>query len=162
MAQTVKTLPAKQETWIQSPGQEDPVKNGMATLSSILTWRIPWTEEPDRLQSMGLKRVRYDWATNTHTHTHTHTHAHQYSFHCSIPRGLAFKTSHEDHDLFLLLENYFLSTRGPYKKLGCQVSFDTLVTTKLQHSVIRYFQQRAKYFIFQQTDKFPPLMELPF
>ena len=98
----------------------------------------------------------------THTHTHTHTHAHQYSFHCSIPRGLAFKTSHEDHDLFLLLENYFLSTRGPYKKLGCQVSFDTLVTTKLQHSVIRYFQQRAKYFIFQQTDKFPPLMELPF
>ena len=45
----------------------------MAAHSSILAWRIPWTEEPGGLQSTGLQRVRHDWATNTYTHTHTHT-----------------------------------------------------------------------------------------
>ena len=49
----VKNLPAKQETWIQSLGQEDPLKKEMATHSSVLAWRISWTEEPGRLQSMG-------------------------------------------------------------------------------------------------------------
>ena len=48
VAQTVKNLPAMQETWVQSLGQEDPLKEGMATHSSILAWRIPWTEEPGR------------------------------------------------------------------------------------------------------------------
>ena len=46
MAQIVKNLPAMQETWVQSLGQEDPLEKGMATHSSILTWKIPWTEEP--------------------------------------------------------------------------------------------------------------------
>ena len=46
----------------------------MATHSSILAWRIPWTEEPGGLQSMGSQRVGHDWVTNTHTYTHTHTH----------------------------------------------------------------------------------------
>ena len=46
----------------------------MATQSSILAWRIPWTEQPGRLQSMGSQRIGHDWATNTHTHTHTPTH----------------------------------------------------------------------------------------
>ena len=55
MAQTVKNLPAMQETWVQSLGQEDPLEKGMATHSSILAWRIPWTEESGRLQSMGHK-----------------------------------------------------------------------------------------------------------
>ena len=49
-----------QETWFPSLGWEDPLEKGMATHSSILAWRIPWTEEPDRLQSMGSQRVRYD------------------------------------------------------------------------------------------------------
>jgi len=53
---------------VQSLGQEDPLEKGMATHSSILVWRIPWTEEPDGLQSMGLKRVRHDGATNEHFH----------------------------------------------------------------------------------------------
>ena len=53
VAQTVKRLPATQETWVQSLGQEDPLEKGMAIHSSILAWRIPWIEEPDRLQSMG-------------------------------------------------------------------------------------------------------------
>ena len=55
VAQTVKNLPAMQRTQVQSLGQEDPMEKGMATHSSILAWRIPWTEEPDRLQSMGLQ-----------------------------------------------------------------------------------------------------------
>ena len=53
MAQTVKKLPAMQETGVQSLGQEDPLEKEMATHSGILAWRIPWTEEPGGLQSMG-------------------------------------------------------------------------------------------------------------
>ena len=49
-----------QEMWVQSLGQEDPLEEDMATLSSILAWRIPWTEEPGRLQSMGFQRVGHD------------------------------------------------------------------------------------------------------
>ena len=60
MAQTVKNLPAMWETWIRSLGQEDPLEKGMATDSNILAWRIPWTEEPDGLQSKGSQRVRHD------------------------------------------------------------------------------------------------------
>ena len=56
----VKNLPAMQETQVQSLGQEDPPEKGAATHSSILAWRIPWTEEPGRLQSMGLQRVVHD------------------------------------------------------------------------------------------------------
>ena len=60
MAQLVKTLPAVQKTQIQSLDQEDSLEVDMATHSSILAWRIPWTEEPGELQSMGLQRVRWD------------------------------------------------------------------------------------------------------
>ena len=60
MAQTVKNPPVMQETWVQSLGREDPLEKGMATHSSILAWRIPRTEEPGGLQSVGLQRVRYD------------------------------------------------------------------------------------------------------
>ena len=55
-----------QDTWFQALGGEDPLEKGMTTYSSILAWRIPWTEEPAELQSMGSQRVRHDWATNTH------------------------------------------------------------------------------------------------
>ena len=68
MAQTVKNLPASQENWGQSLCWEDPPETGMATHSSILAWRIPWTEEPGGLQSVGLQRVGHDWATK-HKHT---------------------------------------------------------------------------------------------
>ena len=60
VSQTVKNLPAMQETRVQSLGWEFPLENGRATHSSILAWRIPWTEEPGRLQSMGSQRVRHD------------------------------------------------------------------------------------------------------
>ena len=55
----VKNLPAMQETWIQSLSQEDTLEKGMANHSNILAWRIPWTEEPGGLQTMGLQRVKY-------------------------------------------------------------------------------------------------------
>ena len=58
MTQTVKRLPATWETWVQSLCQEDPLEKEMATHSSTLAWKIPWTGEPGRLQSMGSKRVR--------------------------------------------------------------------------------------------------------
>ena len=67
VVQAVKNLPAIQETWVWSLGQADPFEKGMATLSSILAWRIPWTEEPgEQLQFMGSQRGRHDWVTNTY------------------------------------------------------------------------------------------------
>ena len=59
----VKRLPAMKETWVRSLGQEDPLEKEMATHSSTLAWKIPWTEEPGRLQSMGLQRVEHDEVT---------------------------------------------------------------------------------------------------
>ena len=60
VVQMVKNLPIKQETHVQFLGQEDPLKEGMAAHSSILAWRIPWTEEPGGLQSMGSHRVGHN------------------------------------------------------------------------------------------------------
>ena len=60
VAQTVKNLPSMQKTWVPSLDWEDPLQKGMATHSSILAWKIPWTEEPSRLQSMGSQRVKRD------------------------------------------------------------------------------------------------------
>ena len=64
VAQMVKNLFVMQEIWAQILGWEDPLVKGMATHSSILAGRIPWTEEPGGLQSTGSQRVRQDWATN--------------------------------------------------------------------------------------------------
>ena len=61
----IKNLPAMWETWVQSLGPENPLEKGKATHSSIPTWRIPWTEESGRLQSMGSQRVGHD---GVHTH----------------------------------------------------------------------------------------------
>ena len=60
VAQRLKHLPGIQDTRVRSLGWEDPLEKEMATHSSTLAWRIPWREEPGRLQSMGLKRVRHD------------------------------------------------------------------------------------------------------
>ena len=64
VAQTEKRLPAVQETWVWSLGWEDPLEKEMATHSSTLAWKIPRTEEPGRLQSMGSQRVGHDWVTS--------------------------------------------------------------------------------------------------
>ena len=68
----VKNLPAMQEMQVQSLGREVPLEEGMAAHSSILAWRIPRTEEPDGLQSLGLQRVGHDQSDlSIHTHTHS-------------------------------------------------------------------------------------------
>ena len=79
VSQMVKNLPAVQKTHVQYLDQEDPMEEGPATHSSSLASRIPWTEEPGRLQSMGPQRVGYNWATNTHTQTQTHTQRHTHT-----------------------------------------------------------------------------------
>ena len=61
----VENLTAIQETQVQSLGQEDPLEKRMATHSSILAWKMPWTEESGRLQSVGLQRVGHNWVINT-------------------------------------------------------------------------------------------------
>ena len=65
VAQMVKNLPTMQETRVWFLDQEDPLEKGLATHSSIFAWRILWTEEPGKLQSMGSQRVGHNWATNT-------------------------------------------------------------------------------------------------
>ena len=75
VAQTVKNLPAVQETQTWSLHQEDPLEKGIISHSSILARRISCTEQSDGLQSTGLQRVRHDWVTNTYLlYTHKHTH----------------------------------------------------------------------------------------
>ena len=69
VAQRVKDLPAMQETWVWFLGWEDPLEKEIVTHSSILAWKIPWREEPGRLQSLGSQRVRHNWATNALTLT---------------------------------------------------------------------------------------------
>ena len=66
VTQMVENPPAMQETWVQSLGQRDPLEKGIATHSSILAWRIPWTKEPGGLQSMGSLRVGHNWVTYTY------------------------------------------------------------------------------------------------
>ena len=73
VAQLVKNLPTVQETRVPSLGWEDPLEKEIATHSSILGWKISWTEEPGGLQSMGLQRVGHDWATNTYLKQKTTT-----------------------------------------------------------------------------------------
>ena len=68
----VKNLPAMLETWVWSLGQEDPLEKGKTIYSSILAWRIPWTEEPGRLQSMDSQRVRHNWLTLVMLFLHIH------------------------------------------------------------------------------------------
>ena len=60
VAQTVKQLSTMRETWVRSLGREDPLEKEMASHSSTIAWKIPWTEEPGRLQSMGSQRVGHD------------------------------------------------------------------------------------------------------
>ena len=70
LAQKVKNLPEMQETWVWSLDRDDPLEEGMATHSSILAWRIPWTEEPGGLQSVGSQRVRHGWMTEHSMYNH--------------------------------------------------------------------------------------------
>ena len=108
MAQTVKRLPAMREARVQSLGQEDPLEKAMATHSSTLAWKIPWLEEPGRLQSMGSQRVGHLLSDFTFTF-HFHALEKEMATHSSVlawripgtaePGGLLFMGSHRvGHD----------------------------------------------------------------
>ena len=92
----VKNPPATQETWVQSLGGKDPLEKEMATHSSILAQRIPWTEEPGRVSSVGSQRVRHDCATNHNLSPQTLFHSFPFRLpgfflHCREAKGLVVK-----------------------------------------------------------------------
>ena len=90
------------ETQVQSLGEEDPLEKEMATHSSILAWRIPWTEEPSGLQSMGSQRVGHDWVTNTFFLSGLNIHFHLVENQCLIFSQLF-------HNVFTLNQNNYLN-----------------------------------------------------
>ena len=96
-AQSVKSLPAARETRAQSLGREDPLQKGMATRSSILASRVPWTEEPGRLQSMRSKRVEHSWVTNTQCTMEYHSFTEKNEM-------LPFATTQKDLEMIILSE----------------------------------------------------------
>ena len=104
---SVKNLPAVWEIWVWSLDWDDPLEEDMATHSNILAWRIPWTEEPGGLQSMGSQRVRHDWVTKHSTRDtgsipgsgRSPGGGHGYPFHYSclenpMDRGTSWATAH--------------------------------------------------------------------
>ena len=94
MTQTVKNLPAMQETQVRSLGREDPLEKGTATHSSILAWRIPWTEKPGGLHPMESQRIGHNLATNTFTLSESLEKYHKVSsFSFSIPLPGLYKFS---------------------------------------------------------------------
>ena len=110
VAQTVKNLPAMQEIQVWTLGQEDPLEKGMATHSSILASRIPWTEEAGRLQSMGLQTVRHNWVTSTFIF-YFHYIVQTYLFHLTMHQKCASENSKSSSHLFtkVVLYIYYAS-----------------------------------------------------
>ena len=103
MAQTVKHLPAMQETQVRFLGQEDPLEKEMAIHSSTLAWKIPWTEEPDRLQSMGRKESDITEQLHFHFHSGHRTGKGQFSFQSprkAMPKNI--QTTAELHSSHML------------------------------------------------------------
>ena len=98
VAQTVK--PTMWETWVRSLGREDPLEKEMATHSSVLAWKIPWTEEPGRLQSMGLQRVGLEWATKLILTFLIWSFSLTWNF---VDHGLCLKTHHMGTRMFPLV-----------------------------------------------------------
>ena len=108
VAQMVKRLPTMQETWVQSLGREDLLEKEMATHSSILAWKIPWTKESGKLQSMLLQRVRHDWATSL---SFFHFIVKGCSFMCAIWRRKNDAIAYEDSDKCIYQIHLTLSIR---------------------------------------------------
>ena len=117
VVQRVKNLPVMQETEVWFLGWEDNLEEEMATHSSTLAWKIPWTEEPGGLQSMMLQRVGHDRPrarARTHTHTHTHTHSNSLVFSILAPplnpnQASSF-TDICDHSSWLTITGYLVVT----------------------------------------------------
>ena len=129
----VKSLTVRQKTWVQSLGQEDPLEKEMATHSSVLPWRIPWTEEPGGLQSMGSQRVRHDRAT---------------SLSLSLPKRN--KTTQPEKDAFYLISHLQISPL--YSLLPNSIVFTSI-------SLNNVFTLLLPDFSFKSLLKFPMLAD---
>ena len=132
-AQMVKNLPVVQETLVWFLGQEDPLEKGMTIHSSILASRIPWTEEPGRLQFMGSQRVRHDWATNTTTTSKEKRlsirNANQRSHR---PRLLDFLVKSSSEGLWWTFVFYFINLQGANKDMKWALTKSILKSQILQ------------------------------
>ena len=126
-----------QETWVRSLRREDPLEKEMATHSSNLAWKIPWTEEPCRLQSMGLQRVRHDWATSL-----THTHCFRWLVYLSLEHLILCSVQAAAE------ETCFPCTPGQFHHLTCQMQTGTPCGQTLTNG--RWWKQ---------TDKVPLSLE---
>ena len=139
----VKPLPTMQETQVRSLGWEDPLEKEMASHSSTLAWKIPWTEEPGRLRSMGSQRVRHDWATSLQREK-------KLTRFSELQRGfqhfLGFKEFKESHPFFLLLLLFFL-----LKVLWFGSDFSTIIFSLRQ---INY----NHWMLVQRSDQSPCLI----
>ena len=113
VVQIVKNPPTRWETWVRSLGQENPLEKGTATHSSILAWKIPWTEGPGGLQSMGSQRVRHDLATFAYNHIYPYIYSHiqnEFSFKCTFVRLFNYLKveniqNNKPHDRLIVMDN---------------------------------------------------------
>ena len=128
------------------------LKKEMATHSSILVWRIPWTEEPGRLQSMGLQRVRHNWVTNTHsfTHTHTHTQTHTCLVNwrtefwiciCLTPKPRCFSPQYGTSKILLIWHYFICDSDTDYKLINRFIRY--LIKDILKSAVLKLFGLRT-------------------
>ena len=127
----VKNHPAMQEPqeiWVWSLGGEDALEKSIVTHSSILVWRIPWTEDPGGLQSIGAQRVGHNWSdwVCIHTHTHTHTHTSPLEFARNPPLGMLRraahkKVSHQRHSAAKPPKGFSRGSCWPLCAAGCRV-----------------------------------------
>ena len=109
VAQKVKRLPAMQETWVWSQGQEHPLEKEMVTHSNTLVWKIPWMKDPGRLQSMWWQRVGHDWATSL---------VHWWDIKCSNLRALSLRVLNSWTGILLPQLTLFILML-PKAQLGC-------------------------------------------
>ena len=118
LAQTVENLPAKQETQVRSLGWEDTLEKGMVTHSSILAWRIPWTEEPGGLQSMRSQRAGHNWVTDT-LQSNVHVYIHHNETTESIAKQKPFEVFRENHLPICdyLIADLFCSNNESHKRM---------------------------------------------
>ena len=141
-----KNLPAVQETQIQSRGWEYPLEKGMAIHFSILAWRIPWTEEPGRLQSMESQRVGHNWATE-YTHTLKKSSAISYKskhvFTCGSDITLRYvhqrnENLHSDKNLYTYIHGSLICESQKLENI--QMSFNKNMTNKLCYiNAMKYY-----------------------
>ena len=145
MAWWVKNLPAMQEMWVPSLGQEDPLEEGLETHSSILAWRIPWTEEPDGLQSMGSQRVRHDWSDLAFMHAQSNSTwiTLGFSF-CFLLKPLVNSGQPNSHHSFMLICSITVYIYSSFRVVIC-LFFNSICPFSILSSAVELYPQMPRY-----------------